>query len=41
MTPRDVEAATVEIPFRKLLRQGVFQEKVDGRIKFYAYVIRE
>jgi hypothetical protein len=32
MIPRDVKSPTV---------QGVFDERVDGRIKFHTYVVRE
>ena len=42
MTARSVKSPTIPIPFHKLLKvQRVFQERVDGCIKFHTYVVRE
>ena len=40
MIPRDVKSPTIPIPFHRLLKV-VFQERVNGRIKFHTYVVRE
>ena len=53
MIPRDVKSPTAPIPFHKLLRivaivdrddeqtKPLFQERVDGCVKFHTYVVRE
>jgi ornithine decarboxylase len=48
MIPRDVKSPTAPVPFGKLLKvvaivdpNGVVQERMNGRIKFHTYVVRE
>ena len=40
MIPRDVKSPTIPRPFHTRSKV-VFQERVDGRIKFHTYVVRE